>query len=455
MMITKKALPRRTFLHGMGATVALPLLDAMVPAATALAKTAAQPPRRAAFIYVPHGAVILKETHGVNAWTPLGEGSGFEVSQILKPLESFRDRLVILSGLNHPMAEGLGDGSGEHTRSTAVWLNGVHPKKTAAADLRAGTTVDQFIAKEFGRHTVLPSLEMAVDSAGRVGNCDVGYSCTYMNTISWRTPTTPNPMENNPRVVFERLFGDGGSIEDRLAENRRNRSILDAVTEGVTRLRKSLGASDQARIEQYLDSVREIERRIELAETATETSLALPDAPVGVPDTFEEHIKLLLDLLALAYQTDITRVGSLMVSYESAPRTYPQIGISEGHHPLSHHNGDPKKVAQLIKINTYHVQMLAHFLDRLRATPDGDGTLLDHALVLYGSGMADGNTHNHTNLPCLLAGGAGGRLKGGRHLVYPKGPAMTQALLGILDMMGVPADGMSDATGVTDRLADL
>lgn len=456
MLITKKCLSRRTLLKGMGVTLALPLLDAMVPALSVAAKTAAKPVRRAAFIYVPHGAVIDKVSHGVDAWTPLGEGSGFEFSQILRPLESFRDRVVVLSGLGHPMAEGMGDGSGEHTRSTAVWLNGVHPRKTEGADVRAGTTVDQVMANVFGKETRLPSLEVAIDSAQRVGNCDVGYSCTYMNTISWRTPTTPNPMENNPRVVFERLFGDGGSPEERSAENQFDRSILDGVSSSVTQLRANVGPADQARLEQYLESIRDIERRIQLAERqGNESPMTLPEEPVGIPDTFQDHIRSLFDLLVLAYQADITRVGSMMVSYESAPRTYPSIGVSEGHHPLSHHNGDTAKVQSLIKINTLHAQMLAYFLEKMRETPAGDGSLLDQSLVLYGSGMGDGNQHNHVNLPCLLAGGAAGRLKGGRHLVYPADTPMTQALVSILDLVGVSADEFGAAGGVTDRLANL
>ena len=456
MFITQKFLPRRTVLRGMGATLALPLLDAMVPALSAASKTAAQPVRRAGFIYIPNGAVIDEAAHGFDAWSPRGEGSNFEFSTILKPLESLRDRLVVLSGLDHPMARSMGDGAGDHARGTATWLTGVHPKKTEGIDVRAGTTVDQIIAAQFGRETRLPSLEVALESPERVGNCEVGYSCQYLYTISWRTPTTPLPMENNPRVVFERLFGEGGTAAERLAEQRRDRSILDWVTGEVSDLRRQLGASDQLRVAEYLDSVREVERRIQMSETEGDTlSLELPPLPMGIPDGFEDHIKLMYDLLVLAYQADITRVGAFQISYETSSRTYPQIGVANSHHSLSHHSQNEENIAKLVKINTYHIEMLAYFLEQLRATPDGDGNLLDNSLMLYGGSMSDGNDHSHYPLPCLLAGGAAGRLEGGRHLRYEGGPAMTRALLNVLDLMDVHADEFSEATGVNERLAGV
>ncbi|MCE2542707.1 MAG: DUF1552 domain-containing protein [Acidobacteria bacterium] len=456
MFITQKFLPRRTVLRGMGATLALPLLDAMVPALSAASKTAAQPVRRAGFIYIPNGAVIDEAAHGFDAWSPTGEGSNFEFSTILKPLESLRDRLVVLSGLDHPMARSMGDGAGDHARGTATWLTGVHPKKTEGIDVRAGTTVDQIIAAQFGRETRLPSLEVALESPERVGNCEVGYSCQYLYTISWRTPTTPLPMENNPRVVFERLFGEGGTAAERLAEQRRDRSILDWVTGEVSDLRRQLGASDQLRVAEYLDSVREVERRIQMSETEGDTlSLELPPLPMGIPDGFEDHIKLMYDLLVLAYQADITRVGAFQISYETSSRTYPQIGVANSHHSLSHHSQNEENIAKLVKINTYHIEMLAYFLEQLRATPDGDGNLLDNSLMLYGGSMSDGNDHSHYPLPCLLAGGAAGRLEGGRHLRYEDGPAMTRALLNVLDLMDVHADEFSEATGVNERLAGV
>ena len=456
MFITQKSLPRRTVLRGMGATLALPLLDAMVPALTAAAATAARPVRRAGFVYIPNGAVIDEAAHGFDAWSPIGEGRNFELSTILKPLETVRDRLVVLSGLDHPMARSMGDGAGDHARGTATWLTGVHPKKTEGIDVRAGTTVDQIIAADFGNETRLPSLEVSLESPERVGNCEVGYSCQYLYTISWRTPTTPLPMENNPRVVFERLFGEGGTAAERLAERQRDRSILDWVTGDIADLRRQLGASDQQRVAEYLDSVREVERRIQMSEAEGDTlPLELPPQPMGIPDSFEDHIKLMYDLMVLAYQADITRVAAFQISYETSSRTYPQVGVANSHHSLSHHAQNEENIAKLVKINTYHVEMLAYFLEKLRATPDGDGNLLDNSLLLYGGSMSDGNDHSHYPLPCLLAGGAAGRLEGGRHLRYEGGPAMTRALLNVLDLLDVHADGFSEATGVNDRLAGI
>ncbi len=456
MFITQKSLPRRTVLRGMGATLALPLLDAMVPALSAAARAAVRPVRRAGFVYIPNGAVIDVAAHGFDAWSPIGEGRNFELSTILKPLENVRDRLVVLSGLDHPMARSMGDGAGDHARGTATWLTGVHPKKTEGIDVRAGTTVDQIIAADYGNETRLPSLEVALESPERVGNCEVGYSCQYLYTISWRTPTTPLPMENNPRVVFERLFGEGGTAAERLAERQRDRSILDWVTGDIADLRRQLGASDQQRVAEYLDSVREVERRIQMSESEGDTlSLELPPQPMGIPDSFEDHIKLMYDLLVLAYQADITRVGSFQISYETSSRTYPQVGVANSHHSLSHHAQNEENIAKLVKINTYHVEMLAYFLEKLKATSDGEGNLLDNSLLVYGGSMSDGNDHSHYPLPCLLAGGAAGRLEGGRHLRYEGGPAMTRALLNVLDLLDVHADGFSEATGVNDRLAGI
>jgi len=456
MFITQKSLPRRTVLRGMGATLALPLLDAMVPALSAAARAAVRPVRRAGFVYIPNGAVIDVAAHGFDAWSPIGEGRNFELSTILKPLENVRDRLVVLSGLDHPMARSMGDGAGDHARGTATWLTGVHPKKTEGIDVRAGTTVDQIIAADYGNETRLPSLEVALESPERVGNCEVGYSCQYLYTISWRTPTTPLPMENNPRVVFERLFGEGGTAAERLAERQRDRSILDWVTGDIADLRRQLGASDQQRVAEYLDSVREVERRIQMSESEGDTlALELPPQPMGIPDSFEDHIKLMYDLLVLAYQADITRVGAFQISYETSSRTYPQVGVANSHHSLSHHAQNEENIAKLVRINTYHVEMLAYFLEKLKATPDGEGNLLDNSLLVYGGSMSDGNDHSHYPLPCLLAGGAAGRLEGGRHLRYEGGPAMTRALLNVLDLLDVHADGFSEATGVNDRLAGI
>jgi hypothetical protein len=444
-LITKKHLPRRTFLRGLGVTLSLPLLDSMVPAQTPLAKTAAAPPIRLGLCFIPHGAVISN-------WTPIGEGSDFEFSRTLAPLEPFRNHLVVISNLAHRNAApaGPGDNGGDHTRSPAVYLNGVHPKRTDGADIRAGTTIDQIAAEKIGQQTPLPSLELAIeDFSGLVGSCDVGFSCAYMNTISWRTPTTPLPMEIDPRVVFDRLFGDGATVEERLERIEQERSILDAVTSDVRRLEGKLAPTDRTRVAEYLDTVREIERRIQLAEKQNSNSnIALPATPSGIPDDHEAHTKLMFDLMAVAFQADITRISTFMMAREVSYRTFPMLGISEGFHPASHHQNNPARLDNLTKINTYHVSLLAHFLDKLKSTPDGDGNLLDHSLVLYGSGMSNSNIHNHSPLPVLVAGGAAGKMKGGRHLKYPENTPMANLLLTILDKAGVPQESIGDSTGL-------
>jgi hypothetical protein len=441
MILKKMALPRRSFLRGVGISLALPFLDAMVPALSAITKTAANPARRLGFVYVPQGAVMDK-------WTPSGEGTDFELSSILSPLAQYRDRLTIPTGLANKQAESLGDGGGDHSRAGTGWLSGVHAKRTEGADLRAGTTADQIAASEIGQFTRLPSLELALEGYDVVGNCDVGYSCAYMNTISWQTPTRPLPMETNPRLVFERLFGDGDSTTERLARQEEDRSILDSVIHEVARFRNALGSQDQARVTEYLDAVREIERRIQRAEEQqAELNLAVPPQPAGIPDTFEEHAKLMFDLQVLAFQADITRVTTFLMAREVSQRTYPQIGVSDPHHALSHHQQDVEKLAKLAKINTLHVAMFAYFLEKLRATPDGDGSLLDHSMILYGSGISDGNTHNHSPLPLVIAGGGAGRLKGGRHLKYPKDTPMANLLLTLLDHADVRTEHLGDSTG--------
>jgi hypothetical protein len=444
-LITKKYLPRRTFLRGLGATLSLPLLDSMVPAQTPLAKTAATPQIRLGLCFIPHGAVI-------NNWTPIGAGSDFEISRTLTPLEPFRNQLVVISNLAHRNAApaGPGDNGGDHTRSPAVYLNGVHPKRTDGADIRAGTTIDQIAAEKIGQQTPLPSLEMAIeDFSGLVGSCDVGFSCAYMNTISWRTPTTPLPMEINPRVVFDRLFGDGATAEERLERIEQERSILDAVTSDVRRLEGKLGPTDRNRVAEYLDTVREIERRIQLSEKQNSNSnIAVPATPSGIPDDHQAHTHLMFDLMAVAFQADITRISTFMMAREVSYRTFPMLGISEGFHPASHHQNNPARLENLTKINTYHVSLLAHFLEKLRSTPDGDGNLLDHSLVLYGSGMSNSNIHNHSPLPVLVAGGAAGKMKGGRHIKYPENTPMANLLLTILDKAGVPLESVGDSTGL-------
>lgn len=448
-LITKKHLPRRTFLRGLGVSLSLPLLDSMLPAQTPLAKTAARPQIRLGLCFIPHGAVMAN-------WTPVGEGTNFGFSPILKPLEPYRDRLVVVSNLAHKMAApaGPGDNGGDHTRSPAVYLDGVHPKRTDGADIRAGTTIDQMAAQKIGQETPLPSLELAIeDFSGLVGSCDVGFSCAYMNTISWRTPTTPLPMEINPRVVFDRLFGDGATAEERLERIEQERSILDAVTSDVRHLEGKLGPGDRNRVAEYLDTVREIERRIQLTEKQnSNANLAVPAAPTGIPDDHQTHTKLMFDLMTVAFQADITRISTFMMAREVSYRTFPMLGLTEAFHPASHHQNNPERLANLTKINTYHVTLMAYFLEKLRSTPDGDGNLLDHSLILYGSGMSNSNIHNHAPLPVFVAGGAAGKMKGGRHLKYPENTPMSNLLLTILDKAGVPEERVGDSTGLLSEV---
>jgi len=391
---------------------------------------------------MPHGAVMAK-------WTPAEEGA-LNLSPILMPLEPYKNRVVVISNLAHKMAgpQGPGDNGGDHTRCPAVYLNGVHPKRTDGADIQAGTTIDQMAAQKIGQTTLLPSLELAIeDYSGLVGSCDVGFSCTYMNTMSWRTPTTPMPMEINPRVVFDRMFGDGATTEERLRRIETQRSILDAVTGQIRRLQGGLGAGDRNRVAEYLDTVREIERRIQVSEKSSSSNLDVPASPSGIPDDWEEHTKLMFDLMALAFQADITRISTFMMAREVSYRTFSKIGISEAFHPASHHQNNPARLEALAKIQTYHVTFLAYLLERLKNTPDGDGSLLDHALVLYGGAMSNSNVHNHAPLPILVAGGAAGRMQGGRHLKYPEDTPMANLLMTILDKAGIPQESVGDSTG--------
>ena len=446
MIITKMALPRRTFLRGAGAAVALPLLDAMAPALSAMSRTAAAPVRRLAFTYIPNGAIMEQ-------WTPGVAGKAFDLPPILAPLERHRDRLVVLSGLDSRPAEAAeGEGSGDHARASAVWLTGVHPKRTEGADVRGGKTIDQVAADALGRDTQLRSLELAAEDFTAVGGCDIGYSCSYVNTLSWRTATTPLPMQTDPRVVFERLFGEGLGADARRRQLAEDRSILDAIVGEVGRLQKRLGAADRSRVDEYLDNVREVEQRVRKMEARVGEHIELPAMPVGVPELYDDHVKLMYDLQALAFRADVTRVSTFMLAREASTRTYNHIGVPDPHHAISHHGNAPDKVEKHAKINAYHVSLFARFLDTLRATPDGDGTLLDHTLLLYGGCIGDGNLHTHTRLPALVAGGAGGRLEGGRHLQYPDGTPMANLLLSILDTVDVHRERIGDSTG---RLAGL
>jgi len=439
--MTKKHLPRRTFLQSIaGASVALPLLDAMIPALTAQTRTAAAPKLRLGFVYVPHGAVLDK-------WTPIGDGSNFQLNQIMAPLEPFKQQMVIVSGLANKAAESQGDGGGDHARSGPSFLSGVHPKRTEGEDVRAGITIDQIAAQRISQDTPLPSLELGTEDTGLVGVCDVGYSCAYMNSIAWRSPSLPLPMEINPRVIFERLFGDGSNAAERAQRKTEDRSILDSVTREAAQLNTGLGRRDRTIVSEYLDNVREIERRIQKAEKQVASQVEVPDSPIGVPESFDEHAKLMFDLQVLAYRAEITRVSTFMLARDLSQRTFPQIGVPEPHHSVSHHGNNPAQIAKLAKINTYHASLMAYFFDKLRATPDGDGNLLDHSMILYGSSMSNPNEHNHFPLPLLVAGGGTGQLKGGRHLKFPERTPISNLLLAVLDKSGIHMDTLGDSTG--------
>lgn len=443
---TKQALPRRTFLRGLGVSVALPLLDGMLPAFAA-----ARAVKRLGAIYVPNGVEM-------RMWTPKAEGTAFEFPLILEPLEAFRAQTLVLSGLaDQPAVPAPGEGIGDHARASATWLTGVRAKKTEGPDIRAGVSVDQIVAQQLGRETQLASLELALDSVEVLGACDAGYSCAYANTIAWRTATTPLPMENNPRAVFERLFGASDSTDaaTRAARLEQDRSILDFVTAEVAALKRRLGPSDGGKLTEYLDAVRDVERRIQTAERQSTRELPVVAQPMGIPETFDAHAKLMYDLLALAYQCDLTRVATFMIGKEVSGRSYPEIGVPDGHHACSHHQNDPVKLEKLAKINRYHVQHFAYFLEKLRQTPDGDGSLLDHSVFVYGSGISDGNIHFHLDLPMLVVGGGAGTLKGGRHLHYANDTPLSNLYVALLDKLGLPMDQFGDSTGQLDYLSDI
>jgi hypothetical protein len=443
MFIAKKSLPRRTFLRGVGASLALPLLDSMIPARTLLAQTAAKPLPRLGFVYVPHGAIMDK-------WTPATVGTGFEFTPILKPLEPFRDYINVVSGLHHRAA----DTTAVHSLSPTTWLSGVRPKATQGVDAFAGITADQIAAQEIGQDNPLPSMELATeDHSGLIGSCDRDYGCIYMNTLSWRTPETPLPMEINPRKVFERMFGQGGSPAERIARIQEDRSILDAITKEAAALQLQLGPSDRQTMNQYLENVREIERRIQHAEKSQgDADLELPARPAGVPFDFEEHVALMYELMALSYQANITRVITFMVSREVSNRTYTQVGVTDGHHAISHHQNRAEKMAKNVLIQTFNVNQFNGFLEKMKQLPDGDGSLLDHTLLLYGSNMSNSNAHDHFPLPNLVVGGAAGAMKGGRHLKYTDHTPMTNLLVTMLDKVGVKQETLGDSTGILENL---
>jgi len=451
MTITRKFLSRRTMLRGLGASLALPLLDSMIPAFAAAPLSAAARRRRLSIVYVPNGIVMDK-------WTPAAAGSDFELTPTLASLGPYRDQLLILSGLAQATAFPLpGEGAGDHARAAACFLTGVHPKKTEGADIRAGVSMDQIAARQIGGETQLASLELGCDPNYFLGACDAGYSCAYGNTLSWRTPTTPLPVEIEPRAVFERLFGDTVSTDAAARQSRmqEDRSILDSLTKDVARLKNDLGPTDVGKLTQYLEAIRDIERRIQKAEQQGAQALPLLGRPSGIPDAYADHVKLMFDLQLLAYQADLTRITTFMMSREVSSRTYPELGIADPHHPMSHHQGDARKIEKLAKINAFHVSLFAGFVEQLRATPDGDGSLLDHVTILYGCGISDSDQHLHDNLPVLVVGGGAGAIKGGRHLQYAKATPMTNLQLTLLDKMGVSLDRFGDSAGTMAELSNL
>ncbi len=441
MFLTKKAIPRRTFLKSAQAAVALPLLDAMIPAGTAWAQTAAKPVRRLGFVFVPMGCDHAR-------WTPPGQGNLDQLSPILSPLKSVKDQVTVLTNTRLQNAY-----PGTHDTSNAAFLSAASAKHTESSDYFLGTTVDQIAAKEMGRDTQLASLQLAMDLNPLAGVCNNGYACVYQNCLSWSTPRTPLPAEAHPRVVFERLFGEGGNAAARRSALRDRASLLDTFTGDIAKLKGRVGTPDRVRLEQYLDSVRQAEREIERAEkAAAENKMPDLDRPVGVPAAFADHAKLMFDLQILAFQADITRVVTFQLTREQCNRTYPEIGVADPHHPTSHHGNDPEKLAKIAKINTYHVSLFSDFLQRMKATPDGNGSLLDHSVYMYGSGMGNSSLHDHENLPILVAGGAGTGMKGGRHIRYEKPANLANLHLTLLDRVGVRMDSFGDSTGKIEDL---
>ena len=459
MIVTRRQLPRRTFLRGMGAAIALPALDAMSPAFAARsfaagrfveAGSAATGPTRLSFVYVPNGITMAD-------WTPAAEGTGFELTRIMKPLAEFRQDTLVLSGLAHRNGTALGDGPGDHARAAASYLTGVHPRKTAGADIQNGISVDQVAAQHLAGQARFSSLELGCDDSRTVGNCDSGYSCAYTNSLAWRGPSTPMPPETNPRLVFERLFGDIDTSlppETRARRLLHRRSILDLVTARTNELMGDLGTSDRHKLDEYLSSIREIEVRIERAEKDLNGLTPGIDKPSGVPVLYADYVSLMFDLQLVAFQTDSTRIVTMMMGREGSMRTYPEIGVPDPHHPLTHHRGNPEWIEKVTQVNTMHMELFAGFLKKLRETPDGDGTLFDHSMIVYGSGLSDGNKHTHDDLPVLITGRAG-NLRLGRHVIYDKGTPMTNLFLTVLDRMGVPAERLGDSTGAIEHLTDV
>src|ERR1700678_2788939 len=447
MFVTKKAISRRTVLRAAGTMVALPLLDSMIPAFAPAATT--KPVRRFGVVYHPNGVIY-------DQWLPKGAGSQFELSPTLKGLEPFKDQTIVITGLFCDPAEANGDGGGDHSRACGSYLTGVHVKKSDS-NVENAVSMDQIAAKAFERDTQLSSLQMTADENSLLGSCDLGYSCAYSSTISWPTPTLPLMAENNPRVLFERMFGSSDSTDPRVRAARlsQDKSLLDSVSDRVSQLQRQLGAADNRKVNDYLASLRDVERRIQKAEE--QSSKALPDVPqpAGIPNTFEEHVRLLYDLQLLAYQSDLTRVITFMYGREQTGRPYPQIGVPEPHHPVTHHQNNPVKMEKCTRIQRHHLMLFAEYLDKLRKTPDGDGSLLDHTVLLFGSGISNSDRHTHGPLPTFLVGGGGGTLKGGRHLVYPEHTPLTNLQLTLLNKLGVPAESLGDSNGQFRELSEL
>lgn len=450
-MIRGKCVNRRLFLRGTGAAIALPYLDAMAPAFAAPRKLAVDAPTRLAFVYVPNG--VIQE-----AWTPASDGEDFEFTRILKPLEPRREDLLVISGLTHNNGRALGDGAGDHARAAASFLTGIHPKKTSGADIQLGVSVDQVAANAIGNDTRFASLELGIEPGRLAGNCDSGYSCAYSNSISWRGEKTPNPPEIDPSQVFQRMFGDieapVGAAE-RAKRRARQRSVLDFVLGDAQRLRNSVGPSDRQKLDEYFTSVRDVEKRIEASEGRDDGPAPEMPRPSGIPANYAEHAGLMFDLTVLAFQTNMTRVATFMMGREGSNLTYPDIEVNRAHHGMTHHLGDPSKIEDITKVNTYHTKQFAYFLDRLASIQDGEGRLLDHMMVVYGSGIGDGNRHTHHDLPVLLAGGGRGTLHPGRHLRYPVETPMNNLYLSLLDRAGVRTESLGDGTGTLKHLSEI
>ena len=448
MIVTRKHLHRRTFLKGMGAAIALPVLDSMTPAFAA--PRLAKAPVRLAFTYVPNGIVMAD-------WTPTAAGRAFEYTRVLKPLEKFREDTLVLSGLAQRNGYALGDGPGDHARAGASYLTGVHPRKTAGADIQNGISVDQVAAQQIGSLTRFGSLELGCDDSRTVGNCDSGYSCAYTNSLAWRGPATPMPPETNPRLVFERLFGDIDTSLTPEVRARRlmyRRSILDLVGERTAELSATLGPADKRKLDEYLSSIREIEQRIERAEKDMTGLVPTIDKPTGIPVLYADYVNLMFDLQVLAFQTDSTRIVTMMMGREGSMRTYPEINVPDPHHPLTHHRNNKEWIEKVAQINVMHTELFSGFIQKMKDTPDGDGSLLDHSMIIYGSGLSDGNRHTHEDLPVLMIGKGGG-FRLGSHIVYPKDTPMTNLFLTVLDRMGVQAEKIGDSTGRIDQLTEL